>query len=28
MEASTADHDWLLEEAAGLFDMKKDRSAA
>jgi len=28
METSTADHDWLLEEVAGLFDMKKDRSAA
>jgi len=22
------DHDWLREEVAGLFDMKKDRSAA
>jgi len=28
METSTADHDWLLEEVVGLFDMKKDRSAA
>jgi len=28
METSTAGHDWLLEEVAGLFGMKKDRSAA
>jgi len=28
METSTAAHDWLLEEVAGLFDMKKDKSAA